>query len=428
MEKPNIIFIITDQQRTSTLGCYGLNDKVHTPAIDGLARDGIRFTSCYAAQPVCSPSRSSIITGLYPNATSVVDNCNPHTQFYLPDDRFSWLREFHDSGYLVCNIGKWHLGVSRHPIPEYFDVWHGYETGWGHWIVEEPTFPRPGQIQSGKGQPKVEPGDRDARFRVDEETDFAIDFIGKNRDRPFACLVSYYPPHGPITAPEEDIDIYRETIQPYQQAVYHAMVHRIDSNVARLLGALDENGIREDTVVLFTSDHGENFPRRWNGHGKRLCYDQSSNVPLIISRPGELEEGRVIDEVISNVDLGPTILDLCGRQWPEGIHGTSAKGLIQGDAGGWREDIMIQNNPYRIWDGEYPGMRERCLVTDDWKLILNNMRPPELFPRGISEIPENNCYGSSGNKELIEELIERLRTWGINTGDCLIEEAVRQWI
>ena len=89
---------------------------------------------------------------------------------------------------------------------------------------------------------------------------------------------------------------------------------------------------------------------------------------------------------------------------------------------------MIQNNPHRIWDGEYPGMRERCLVTDEWKLILNNMRPPELFPRGISEIPENNRYGSSGNGELIEELIERLRTWGITTGDCLIEEAVRQWI
>jgi arylsulfatase A-like enzyme len=356
----------------------------------------------------------------------VVDNCNRFTKFYLPDDRFSWLREMHDSGHKVCNIGKWHLGVSRHPIPRYFDVWHGYETGWGHWFANEPSFPEPGEIQSGNDQPKVNPEECEARFRVDEETDFAIDFIRENRDNPFVCLISYYPPHGPITAPAEDIDCYRNTIQPYEQAIYHAMVHRIDSNVGRVLETVDSEGIREDTIIIFTSDHGENFPRRWNEHGKRLCYDQASNVPLVISWPGKLERGGVVKEVISNVDFGPTILDLCGEKWPSAIHGSSAKEMIQGDTSDWHGDVMVQNNPYRIWDGKHREMRERCLVTENWKLILNNMRPPELFPRGTPEIPENNRFEE--REDLVDGLTERLGAWGNRTGDCLAEEAIRHWI
>jgi len=416
---PNVIFIITDQQRASTIGCYGLNDSVKTPALDGLARTGVRFTSCYASQPVCSPSRSSIMTGLYPSATGVVDNCNPHTQFYLPDHHFTWLQEMHENGHEVCNIGKWHLGVSRRPIPKYFDVWHGYETGWGHWIVNEPTFPEPGEIQSGGDQPKVEPGNGYGSYRVDEETDFAIDFIRRNRDNPFVCLLSFYPPHGPKTAPAEDVEFYKSMITPHDQAVYHAMVRRIDRNIGRLLSAVDTAGLREDTIIVFTSDHGENYPQRWNEHGKRLCYDQSSNVPLIISWPGVIPQGEVVDGVVSNVDLCPTILDLCDQSWPEEIHGRSAKDLVIGNRSSWDREVMIQNNPYRIWDGKHREMRERCLVTGEWKLIMNNMRPPELFHRGMPEIPENNLYGGTGTGEPPEDLVERLLYLGEYIGDDL---------
>jgi arylsulfatase A-like enzyme len=425
-KKPNVIFIITDQQRASTLRCYGQNEKVHTPSIDRLAREGIRFNSCYASQPVCSPSRSSIVTGLYPNATSVVDNCNPYTRFFLPDDRFSWLRRMHDDGYTVCNIGKWHLGVSRRPIPEYFDIWHGFETGWGHWIINEPEYPRPGEIQSGGEQPHVIPEGLKGRYRIDEDTDFAIELIRENREHPFACVVSYYPPHAPRTAPAEDVGFYEERISPHEQAVYHAMVHRIDRNVGRIMEAVDSCGLREDTIVVFTSDHGENYPLRWNQHRKRLCYDQSANVPFIISWPGTLGMGRTVDQVLSNVDFGPTILDLCGLDWPEELHGDSARALLQGDVRGPHEDIMIENNPYRMWDGDQKDMRERCLVTNEWKLILNNMRPPELFRRRTEEIPENNLYPDEA--ETAGSLTERLLEWGRKTGDDLTGRIVSQWL
>jgi arylsulfatase A-like enzyme len=193
-----------------------------------------------------------------------------------------------------------------------------------------------------------------------------------------------------------------------------------------MLETVDSEGIREDTIIVFTSDHGENFPRRWNDHGKRLCYDQSANVPLIISWPGTLERGKVVEEVIGNVDLGPTILDLCGKKWPSDIHGSSAKQLMQGERPNWHGDIMIQNNPYRIWDGKHREMRERCLVTDDWKLILNNMRQSELFPRGVPEVPENNKFVE--REDLVDGLVERLGAWGNRTGDRMTEEAIRHWI
>ncbi len=429
-ERPNIIFIITDQQRASTVSCYGRNEKSHTPAIDRLARRGIRFNSCYSSQPVCSPSRSSIITGLYPNATSVFDNCTPKTKYFLPSDLFSWLREIHDAGYRTSYIGKWHLGCDREPIPDYFDVWHGFETLWGHWIVNEPKFYKPGEVQPrNENQPKIGhiPEQEDARYRTDEETDFAIDFIKRNRKDRFACMLSFYPPHGPKTAPAEDIDFCEDRIEPKEQAIYHAMVHRIDYNVGRVLNAVDSYGLRDNTIIIFTSDHGENYPLKWNEHGKRLCYDQASNVPFIISWPAHLPQGEVIDRVISNVDFAPTLLDLCDLDWPDNLHGKSARGLMEGDPRDWHQDIMIQNNPYRSWDGEKKDMRERCVVADEWKLIVNNMRPPELFRREDEETPANNVYAEKENREVVEHLIHRLRYWGNKTGDDLTGRILQQW-
>ncbi len=429
--KPNVIFIMTDQQRASTVSCYGRNEQIHTPAIDRLARRGIRFNSCYATQPVCSPSRSSMVTGLYPNATGVEDNCTRDSGYYLDEELFTWLRHMHETDYKVCYIGKWHLGNVIQPVPAYFDVWHGYETRWGHWVVNPPRFSKPGEMQPKKGRP-IQPclGEKplvDAEYRPDEETDFAIDFIKKNRERPFVCWLSYYPPHTPKTAPEADVEFYKGKVEPEGQAIYQAMVHRIDYNVGRILNAVDSYGLTEDTIVIFTSDHGENFPLRWNKHYKRLCYDQSANVPLIFSWPGTLPEEAVIEEVISNVDLAPTILDLCGLKWPGNLHGQSAKLLMGGYKEGWRDDVLIENNPYRDWRGEHKDMRERCVVTDEWKLILNTKREPELMRRGCAELPEDNEYKDPERRQVVVDLFARLDSLGDKVGDELTKKLVKQW-
>lgn len=395
----NVLYIMTDQQRADTLGCYG-NPKVETPHLDRLASEGVRFDSCYATQPVCSPCRASMATGLYPHATGVVDNCadgNPD----LPRDLFTWPEAFREAGYRTAYVGKWHLGCP--PVPNGIEVWHGYNTGWPHWI------------------------DETGQYRPDEETDFTLGFLRENRDRPFMCWLSWYPPHTPKTVPDEDYEHYRGRFEDKDQDLYHAMVRRLDWNVGRILKTLDELELREKTLVVFTSDHGENFPLRWNNHHKRLCYDASACVPLIWSLPGVLPRGAVRSDVISMVDVPITILDQCGLSWPADLHGRSASRLLQGDPAGWHDAVFIENAPYRWDDRDHKDMRERCVVTGDWKLILNNQRPPELFDRRTDRGDARNLYSEPAHTGTARDLAARLRRWGRETRDPYAETLADQW-
>jgi len=428
---PNVIYILTDQQRKDTLSCYG-NPHAHTPALDALARGGVRFTSCYTTQPVCSPCRSSMVTGLFPNATGVVENNIP-----LSGGHFSWPRALHDRGYRTAHIGKWHLGVD--PVPNYFDIWKGYHTGWPHWIEDEPVYQLPGetvaQFEQRVADRAIEAPDGDGnigRYRPDLETDHAIDFIRSCGDRPFLCWLSFYPPHTTKTVPEEDLDVFRGRFDNEDQDIYHAMAHRVDTNVGRLMTELDRLGLRDNTLVVYVSEHGENHPLRWNGHLKRLCYDQSATVPLIMSWRGVLPEGRVVDTIFSVADLMPTILDFCGVSGPEESHGQSARHLINGDGADWHKDIFIQNTPYR-WDAEpvdgipLAEMRERAVVTDAWKLILNTHREPELYRRHIGRPDEVNVYGAPDTAPIAKDLVKRLRAWGERTGDAMAGQLADEW-
>ena len=426
----NVLFINTDQQRKDTLACYG-NAAVQTPHLDALAARGTKFDSCYVTQPVCSPCRSSMATGLFPNATTVVEN-----NIHLPGELFAWPRAMQAAGYRTAYIGKWHLGVE--PVPDYFDLWRGYHTGWPHFVREAPFYTPPGESDSAfrarlaQVQPATVEGDSlIGRYRPDIETDYAIDFLRENRDRPFACWLSYYPPHTPKDAPKENIALYEGKIEPHGQAVYHAMVNRLDWNIGRLMAEMDALGLREKTLIIFTSDHGENYPMHWNKHLKRLCNDQSANVPLIISLPGVLPEGKEISNVASSADLCPTMLDLCGLPVSDGLHGKSMKRLLHGDAAGWHEDVFIQNSPYRTWvdktDDEDPDMRERCVVTDEWKLILNTSRPPELYDRQAAEPDKENLFGKSETRAVAHDLARRMAAWAENTGDDIAVRLLGQW-
>jgi arylsulfatase A-like enzyme len=388
----NVLFIMTDQQRASTIRCYG-NEKVRTPGLDALAAGGMRFTSCYATQPVCTPCRGSLVTGKYPTATDTWENKRP-----LKDHSTSWLRLLGASGYKTCYVGKWHLGDGGKG-PEYIDDWHGYETGWPHWIEDRET------------------GER--QYRPDEETDYAIDWMRRHRDGPFACFVSYYPPHTPKTAPEKDVDLYKDVFDDEKQRIYHGMVHRIDWNVGRLMAALKEMRLDDNTVVIFTSDHGENHPFCWNRHLKRLCYDQSSNVPLMVRAPGLTSPASVATLPVSSADLCPTILDLLGTDVPQAVHGRSLRGLLGGKTSGWREDLLIQNRPKKSQDGYL----ERCVVTDRWKLILSQARPAELYDRQADPAEEKNLYPTAG-AAVRTDLLDRLAAWGRRIDDPVCAELV----
>ena len=424
--RPNVLFINTDQQRADTLGCSG-NPLARTPHLDALAARGALFTSCYATQPVCSPCRSSMVTGLFPNATSVVENNIP-----LPAAHFAWPRALRDAGYRTAYIGKWHLGVE--PVPDYFDLWRGFNTGWKHFIKEEPFYAAPGESDSAfrerlkKSPPSVPKGERlVGKYRPDVEADYALAFLRGNRDRPFACWLSFYPPHTPKEAPKENIALYRDSIHPEEQAVYHAMVNRIDWNVGRVLAELDTLGLRERTLVVFTSDHGENYPFRWNNHHKRLCYDQAANVPLIVSLPGTFSGGRRVADPVSVADLCPTIADLCGVAAPMNLHGESLRPLLAGVPERWRGEVFIQNTPFTRDKGGDADMRERCVVTRDWKLILNTERPPELYDRRAAAPDTENLCGRPETLDAARALSARMASWAERTGDTIASALVQRW-
>ena len=370
MMRPNVVFIMTDQQRYDSLGCNG-NTNALTPNIDNLAKGGVYFKSSYVTQPVCSPCRSSMLTGLYPHKTGVIDN-----NITLINHSTSYPKILHDAGYKTCYIGKWHLGPKGEgnivdPPPNYFDVWQGYDTGASFWIGHKKgkwNVPAnsPDQIPAFEKNPGV--------YRTDMETDQAIEFIRENKEGPFFLWLSIYPPHGPWTAPIENCRKFKDKVK---YPTYYGMVNRIDENVGRFIKAIDELGIREKTIIIYTSDHGHNFIHKWNDHNKRLCYDTASKVPLIFNWKNHFKIG-LRSELISHVDLSPTILDLCNVDIPEAMQGNSAKNLLDKSTESFRDAVFVENRPYRNAE---KGMFERCIITNEWKLILNTDRYPELYNR-----------------------------------------------
>lgn len=430
VNRPNIILILPDQQRYDSLGCNGNPDAI-TPHIDQLANEGVRFESAFVTQPVSSPARSSILTGLFPHKTEVWEN-----DVTLTDHTTAFPRLLHEHGYTTGYIGKWHLGprpdpenrpVTGRPVvppPDYFDAWQGHDGGASQWVgqaMKKWTVPDNDETEIPDFGDE-EPG----TYRVDFEIDRAIEFVRRYRKKPFCLIVSFRPPHTPWTAPAENCLRFKGRVK---YPTYYGMVNRIDENVGRLLSVLDELGIRDNTLIVYTSDHGHDFEFRWNPQPKRNCYDTASKVPLIFHWKGRFQT-RVRSELISHADLAPTILDLCGVKIPTGIQGLSAKGLLLGSRSAWRDSVYIQNHPFRrdgryCEDGKNAAMFERCLVTAEWKLILNSERPPELYHRQSDPEEKDNRYEEAGLDSVRRELFDKLEKWAWQIGDGL---ALSKWL
>ena len=393
---PNVVLVTADHLKQDYLGCYGHPDAI-TPHLDRLADQGVRFTSTYVSSPICSPSRFSIYTGKHPHVaykeTPDLNKIRLNGQHAT-----SFPRLLHAAGYRTCHIGHWRLG----PFPDYFDadlemshhikgrrkghywldrelsgeamdfaqvkMWHELPA---RWFV--PTNARRAIPDFGDDDPGV--------YSTDEETDAAIRFLG---DAPFCLVLNYHAPHPPWTAPLESCLRFKDKVA---YPTYHAMVNRVDENLGRLFAALKRNGLWDDTIILFTSDHGHNFRQRWNegrDDGKRLCFDQASKVALIASWNGHIQP-RVEPAVVSNVDLAPTILELCGLPIPDEMHGRSlAHWLLNGEPMQRPTAAFIQNTP----DRSIPEISERCIVTDEWKLIINSHGVPAFIavPEGAPSV------------------------------------------
>jgi arylsulfatase len=383
---PNILWICTDQQRFDTLGCYG-NPYVNTPHIDALAAQGTLFTHAFAQSPVCTPSRISFLTGRYPRTT----RCRQNGQS-VPADEMLVTRLFADAGYYTGLSGKLHIAAchpsvcfatekrindgyhefhwSHHPGPD----WPTNE--YIHWLREKgvryQTPPSTGSRYVQVGMPEEY---HQTTWCVQKAINF-IDACGVAKQRrPWLFSVNLFDPHHAFDPPQEHLDrylnmldeiplpVYRpgeldnkpvwqgidhqraygghggfpfdkmtETDHRYVRAAYWAMCDLIDSQVGRLLDALEKSGQRDNTLIIFTSDHGEML----GDHGIYLkgpyFYDCAVRVPLIISWPGRIAAGLTVDALVELVDIAPTLLEYAGLPKYEGMQGQSLAPLLNPDA------------------------------------------------------------------------------------------------
>jgi arylsulfatase A-like enzyme len=365
--KPNVIVFFTDQQRWDSLGVNGSPMEL-TPNLDRFACRGVRFDRAFCAQPVCAPSRSTMQTGKYPTGTGVI-----HNGLALKDNEQTLAHFFKQRGYQTGYIGKWHLGgTAAKPVP--LERRGGYDEWWtAADAIERTSHPFEGHVFDANNQP-IE----FKKYRVDFLTDLAVDFVRQKKDKPFFLFLSYLEPHhqndeNRFVAPTGYADRYRNTFRippdlaPFpgdwksQLPDYYGIIARIDECFARLTQELAAQKVDENTIIVFASDHGCHFKTR-NTEYKRSCHEASIHVPLIFHGPG-FDSGRVVDELVSLVDLAPTLLDAIGVDTPEAMHGRSLLGLAQGKQKTWRSEVMVQMREEAL---------QRALRTDRWKYCIYN--------------------------------------------------------
>ncbi len=387
-DRPNILWYCTDQQRFDTIGALG-NPYVRTPVLDNLVNEGVAFTHTYCQSPICTPSRSSFMSGLYPSRVHSTRNGNDTFPEWPP----VITKLIADAGYTCGLVGKFHLqssGKRTEPrIDDGFSYWkfsHAPRDDWeeGHdyadWVKE-------------KG------GDLDAlrqsEDRVPTElhqttwgSERSIEFIRQDHDRPWLLNVNVYDPHPPFTPPrsyddqfdpaempgphfrESDLeaqaklaacDFQDEIRTPEEhdakgaQARYYAMIAQIDDQFGRILAALDETGQRDNTLIIFTSDHGESLGDHGLMYKGCRFYEGLVRVPLIISWPQRFARNKQSDALVEMLDLSATLLDLAGVEEPEYLQGTSLRPLLTGESGGPDHREFVRCEYFDALDPHFTG-------------------------------------------------------------------------
>lgn len=389
---PNIVLIVTDQQRPDSLGCYG-NVFTQTPNLDRFAEEGAVFENAFTVYPLCTPSRASLWTGVYPHRCGVTDVVSGVA------DAFAWgevnvtlFSAMKESGYYQGYIGKWHLGSET---PQGMDDWRAFNSGGGHWVDGVQSF------QGGEYIPE-------------RQTAGFLEMIDQAaaRGEPFFLVQSYYPPHEPYTVPDKYMEMYRG--KGVFRPGYYAAVTAIDDYVGQILDRLDRHGLSDDTIVLFLSDHGEHF-NYYAQHNKSTCHDESIAIPLMVRWPGQIAPGQRFSQMVGVQDIVPTLLEASGAQISDQLDGKSLLPLMRGDGTFDRERFYIQNiqdfrsigdwvqafamGPYlpgtrdhfssfREWD------RQRGLREDGWKISLSEHGQHLMYNLTNDPEEEINIFGA----------------------------------
>lgn len=474
-DTPNLLFILTDQQRYDSLRCYG-NDWIQAPALNRLAEQSFVFENAYVSQPVCTPARSTIMTGLYPHTSGQVRNGIP----LRPDTKT--IAEMVSDDYLRGHFGKWHLGNDL--VPQHgFEQWVSIEdlhllpterpdrfSDYHHYLIEHGYEPKTDAFG-----PRVFSEDEKNRIPIPHHQstflgDHAAHFIQSAGDNPFMLFVDFVEPHPPYIGPLDGLydpeslptgpaflrrpkgtsqfntaradyylsdersdpagihvvgghDLSSEEGWRRLRAQYFANITLLDRAVGKILGALDDRGLTENTVVAFTSEHGE----MGGDHAmleKRSFYEEASRVPLLIRVPFIDGQPRTIDGNIGQVDLVPTLLELLKQPLPEGLQGRSRAKVLEGSDSLGDNDVFVQWNGAGDRDlgneaiNRLSAMPRRSVITGDrWKLNLCATDQGELFDLGNDPHEVTNLFDAPEHRDRIHDMAARIRQWQVETGD-----------
>lgn len=396
--RPNVVFVLADQWRAQTLPSSG-DRQLQAPNLARLATGGVHFDRVYAAYPLCAPSRAAILTGKYPHACGVTGNTTR-----LRESEPSLARSLNAAGYATAYIGKWDLDGDSRPgfVPpgprrHGFGYWAAFNRG--HRYFDSIYFrddPTPIRMKG---------------FEPDYQTALAVEFIKQNRQSPFFLYLSWGPPHTPRTPPDsvkglyhprqfalrENVPLEYEEKARVEYAGYYGLCTALDRCLGILLKAIGAEGLAENTIVVFTADHGDMLGSQALEY-KNQPYEESARVPLLVRYPKALPRGTRSDLLFSNVDLMPTLLGLCGAEIPNGVQGRNLAALWRGEKGARPESILAE--------GKMESEEEwRMIVRGLDKMVIDrNGDVTHLYNLGQDPFEMNNNAASPGHRRTRDEL------------------------
>jgi len=428
----NILFIFADQMHGFAMGCMG-DPNVKTPNLDRLAAEGTLFRNTYSSYPVCTPFRGILMTGRYAHQTGVIEN-----EKAVPQNERTLAASLNDGGYRTSYIGKWHLGGKDNigVPPELragFTDFIGYQC-YNDFLDQVWFFDEKGNKIDCK------------KHRTDATTDIAIERLEKIKDKKFAMFVSYQNPHYPEQPSKEyedmyagmkihsrpncqDIDPYTRTFSPPRTAendpmykkynknldtylrLYYAMITQLDYNVGRIMNKLREFGISDKTVVMFTSDHGD----MQGSHGlknKNIFYEESVRVPMIVKAPGS-PKGIVSDELVSSVDLFPSILGYADLPKEKSAEGISFAPITAGKKERLADAVFSEGGDVPKSEGGPTKKKWFMIRQGKHKLVVtqDDSTPTHLFDLEKDPYEMNNLIEDKSSKAICEKLQERIKYW-----------------
>lgn len=470
---PNLLFIMADELRYNTMAAYG-NDIIQTPNINRLANESAVFLKAYVTQPVCSPSRSSIMTGLYPHTTGCTANNIP-----LKDNIPAFPVLLNRPEYKTAFMGKWHLGdelFPQHGFEEWVSIEDIYSNHFGanrnkdaksdyyHWLVNKGFEPG---TKKGTFSRKFEAGlpleDSKPSFLAEE----ACRYLEENKSNPFVLYVSFLEPHMPFTGPldhmynpagvsipknlndtldENDPLFYRlireRNIKDYGSseadirkliARYWGLVSEVDEYIGKIIDKLKQLGLYDNTIIVLTSDHGD-MMGAYHMVGKQVMFEEAVRVPLLL-KGLNMHQKEIIQQRVSLIDLVPTLLDIMDAKVSSGLQGKSLMPMIKGEE-------RKNNYVYIEWSPDKnPGSNflkntklasadeikmagtasfRTVISPDGWKLCLSDKDKNQLYNLNRDSLETTNLYYNPIYKKEVTDLYDRIKEWQVETGDKLV--------